>query len=375
MKVFKFGWSIISIVIAFPVGLLSQSRQDSLINDGWQFVMTELPANMVIKSDLNWKNVSLPHTWNNMDIQSGEKVNYGTAWYRRELQPGTDLNEKQVFLRFEGVGQYAALFINGRYVGEHLGSYSAFAFNITGFMKPDTVNYILVKVNNELNLSYPKDNFLFGIFGGIYRDVSMIITGNIHIGITDWASSGIYVHPKNVNKDQALLDIVAMVKNDGAAKKKITIRNRLIDKNGAVQAMNEADTMLFPGGMVPVSMGLQVSAPHLWHGLTDPYLYRLDTEVIMDNKIIDRVSQPYGIRFYEIDPGQGFILNGEPYRLYGVCRHQEWQDLGNALLPEHHKKDMELIRELGATSIRLAHYQQAEYIYDLADEMGFLIWA
>ena len=364
---------IILVIISTAIQGKAQSRIIMPLVNDWKFVLVE--KENVSPASTSWKDIKIPHTWNDKDIQSGDKVHYGTALYKRDFILEKAVANKQYFLRFEGVGQYAELYVNDKYVGEHLGSYSAFVFNITRFLINDTTNSILVKVNNELANSYPKDNFLFGIYGGIYRGVSLIITNDLHISLTDHASSGVYVHQEDISTADASLEIVTKLKNEGSNKQIITIRNRLFSEDARLIAESSEQKTLYPGGLIPVSSFLKVKNPHLWNGKKDPYLYRLETEIIQGGKVVDNITQPIGIRFFFIDPEKGFILNGEPYRLYGVCRHQEWQDKGNALLPEHHKRDMDLIDELGATSIRLAHYQQADYIYSLADSMGILIWA
>jgi len=366
---------VIFMIFGYASITKAQSRKVTSLNDGWQFTFVDKGAEIQSLSDDSWEDVQIPHTWNNKDIQSGEKVHYGTAWYLRNLEAEEIAAEQQYFLKFYGVGQYAELYINNEYVGEHLGSFSAFVFNITDFLRSDTINTILVKVNNELADSYPKDNFLFGIYGGIYRKVSLISTKDLHIALTDYASSGVYIHQEEVSEQKASLKIVTKMINETSEKQHITIRNRLLDEEGKVIVESTDEKLLYPGGIVPVTSLLQVKNPHLWNAKKDSYLYTLQTEMIQDNQIIDQINQSFGIRYFSIDPEKGFILNGEPYRLYGVCRHQEWEDMGNALRPEHHKKDMDLINEIGATSIRLAHYQQADYIYSLADSMGILIWA
>lgn len=369
--------TIILMIASFGL-LLNSNAQERVVeqlNDAWQFVLLEDEIDYISLSDTLWQDVQIPHTWNNKDIQSGKSVHYGTAWYRRELNIEGGSMDKQYFLRFNGIGQYAELFINGKYVGQHLGGYSAFVFNITRFIDFDKTNIILVKVNNELADSYPKDNFLFGIYGGIYRDVSMISTGNIHIALSDNASSGVFVSSEGISKKNAPLKIVTELKNETSVKQLITIKNELFSADNKKAAESIEEILIYPGGLISITSHLEVKNPHLWNGRKDPYLYRLETVIKRDDEVLDEIFQPTGIRSFSIDPEKGFILNGEPYRLYGVCRHQEWQDLGNALLPEHHKKDMALIYEMGATSIRLAHYQQADYIYSLADSMGILIWA
>ncbi len=370
--ILKTVFSLAVLLWVYPQPCKAQERSVKPLNKGWLFILADDYKNM---PDSLWQEVTIPHTWNNRDIQSGEKVRYGTAWYKRSLTLRDGDEKKECFLKFDGAGQYAEVYVNGKYVGEHLGGYSAFLFNITRFLKYDTVNEILVKVNNELNNSYPKDNFLFGIYGGLYRDVSLITTGKIHIALSDCASPGIFVYQEKVNRDTAVLKIVTELKNETDRKRVITVKNRLVSHDGKTIAENKLQYQLFPGGIVPVTSYLQIKNPHLWNGKKDPYLYLLETSLWENGNLIDKTVQKTGIRFFYIDPEKGFVLNGKPYRLYGVCRHQEWQDKGNALLPAQQKRDMELIGEIGATSIRLAHYQQAQIIYSAADSMGILVWA
>ena len=365
---------LIALILGYSTFGNAQNREIQTLNDGWKFTLVDKEIEYINLTNNSWEEVEIPHTWNNQDLQSGKKVHYGTAWYKRDLIIENPTNQ-QHFLRFEGVGQYAEVYINNKYVGEHLGSFSAFVFNISRFLNKDNTNVILVKVNNELTDSYPKDNFLFGIYGGIYRGISLISTNDIHIALSDHASSGIFIHQENVSSKHASLKIVSQLVNETSEKQIIKIRNKLLSSDGKTIVENTIEKTLFPGGLKPITSYLEVKNPHLWNAKKDPYLYSLETEIIQDDEFIDNISQSIGIRYFSIDPEEGFILNGEPYRLYGVCRHQEWQDKGNALLPKHHKKDMDLINEMGATSIRLAHYQQADYIYSLADSMGILIWA
>ena len=364
----------IILILVYSSVCIAQNRGTQSLNDNWKFTLVDKEIDYINLSSNAWEEVKIPHTWNDQDLQSGKKVHYGTAWYKRDLII-ENTKRQQHFLRFEGVGQYAEVYINNKYVGEHLGAFSAFVFNITPFLNKDATNIILVKVNNELADSYPKDSFLFGIYGGLYRGVSLISTNDIHLALSDQASSGVYVHQENVSRKQASLKIVSQLINETSEKQIIKIRHKLLSSDGKTIVENTIEEILFPGGLVPITSYLKIKNPHLWNAKKDPYLYKLQTEIIQDGEIVDNISQSIGIRFFSIDPEKGFILNGEPYRLYGVCRHQEWQDKGNALLPKHHKEDMDLINEMGATSIRLAHYQQADYMYSLADSMGILIWA
>ena len=360
-------------VFIIHVTAIAQPRETILLNENWNFLLAESELAEII-GDSRWEQVSIPHTWNNLDIQSGEKVNYGTAWYQKNIAITESLDGHNYFLRFEGVGQYAKVYVNEQFAGDHLGSYSAFTINITRFLKADTLNSVLVMVNNELTNSYPKDNFLFGIYGGIYRDVSLIITDDLHISLSDHGSSGVFVEQKLVSSEKARLSITTLLKNETSLRKQIRLVHKLMDGEKMVGEVSTAYE-LYPGGATPLVCELEIANPHLWHGKKDPFLYELSSEIYCNGIIKDSNSEVIGLRTFSIDENQGFVLNDEPYRLYGVCRHQEWENLGNALLPEHHRRDMELMLEVGATSIRLAHYQQADYIYHLADSIGFLIWA
>ncbi len=364
----------ITILLAHITGY-TQSRKVTNLNKGWEFVLVDDDYDYVNLNEHSWTKVDIPHTWNSKDIQSGEKVHYGTGWYKKNIVIEKATTTREYFLNFEGAGQYAEVYINNIMVEKHLGSYSAFTFNITDFIIPDTSNLIVVKVNNELTDSYPKDNFLFGIYGGIYRNIKLIETNDVHLCLTDYASSGVYVRQKNISNKKATLEIEALPINETSESKNIVIKNKLLNHNNEIVTESTVNKKLFPGGVNPVFSDLIIKNPTLWNGRSNPYLYTLETEIIIDETIVDKISQNIGIRYFEVDPERGFILNGEPYRLYGVCRHQEWEDMGNALLPEHHRKDMEMIYELGATSVRLAHYQQAGLVYHLADSLGLLIWA
>jgi beta-galactosidase len=223
---------IIIVILGSAIYCNGQGRKVIKLNEDWKFTLVDKEIEYINLTETSWKDVKIPHTWNNEDIQLGNIVHYGTGWYKRDLIPeSTPMTigaNKQYFLRFDGVGQYAEIYVNKKYVGEHLGSYSVFVFNITNFLDFDTTNSILVKVNNELNDSYPKDNFLFGIYGGIYRDVSLIITNDMHIGLSDYASSGVYVHQEDVSTKNASLKIVTNLINETSTKQVITIRNNFV---------------------------------------------------------------------------------------------------------------------------------------------------
>ncbi len=351
----------------------AQERKTMSLNQNWQFAYIDKEINYV-GIDTLWQPINLPHTWNNTDIQTGNKIKYGTGWYRKKLFVAPE-KDKKYFLRFEGVGQYAEVYINGKPAGRHLGGYSAFVINITGYLDAKGENSLAVKVNNELAASYPKDNFLFGIYGGIYRDVNLIETSEVHFSLEDYASAGVYIQQKEINSKKATINIAAQVKNETSQRQDILVKNILLQADGKIVKETDHPATLYPGNLLPLQTELSISNPVLWQGRENPYRYTLQTEIWADGKMTDRLSQKIGLRSFFIDPEKGFFLNGKSYRLHGVCRHQEWENDGNALSPEQHRQDMEMIYDIGANTIRLAHYQQADYIYELADSLGILIWA
>lgn len=349
----------------------AQSRQVLTINQDWQFQKATATPNTAA----NWETVQVPHTWNNKDMQSGKGYYAGNAVYKKELFAKNEWRNKRVFIRFEGVGSVADLYINNKFIGEHKGAYSAFCFEIGNSLKYDTVNTIVVKVDNEPRPDViPINNKLFGVYGGIYRPVNLIITDKINITTTDYASPGIYIQQNTSNK-KAGIDVTAKIENKEGHTQQVIVQTIIRDRAGKIVKKVQQVESLKPQGINIIHQQLQLANPHLWNARKDPYLYSLTTSIIQDSKIIDAVIQPLGLRYFSIVQGKGFYLNGKPYRLYGVCRHQEWQDYGSALSNRQHKTDLDLIYEIGATSIRFAHYQQAEYIYSKCDSMGFVIWA
>jgi beta-galactosidase len=221
----------------------------------------------------------------------------------------------------------------------------------------------------------PMNNELFGIFGGIYRAVALIVTNQVTITPTDFASPGIYVHQKSVSRTAADLVVTAKLQSALRGVRRLVMRTTLHDSAGRSVARVEQPVAVPPTTTITVNQSLHLTHPILWDAKRRPYLYRLTTELVDSGTVIDNVTQAVGLRFYRVDPDSGFILNGRPYRLYGVTRHQEWQDRGNALTNAEHRADLALIDTIGATAVRLAHYQQADYMYAYADTLGLVIWA
>lgn len=352
-------------------------RQVMPFNDHWQF--KKGAADYTSGTDFieaEWEDVAIPHTYNRSDMQLDKNFYTGDAFYRKIFKLEEGLREKRIFLRFEGVGSVATIYLNGKYLTTHKGSYSAFAFEITNSVNWDKENTLVVKTNNEARKDViPVNQFLFPIYGGIYRPVSLIATHQVNISTTDYASPGIYIRQKNVSAQQAEISLKAKIENKQKSLKRITMRTRIKDASGRQVLEVDKHVEVSPQGVTLAEQDLVLQKPHLWNGVKDPYLYTITTSLLDQEEEVDAVSQPLGLRDIELRAGEGLFLNGKKYPMYGVTRHQDRWGYGNALSPAQHREDMDLIKEMGATTIRLAHYQQAEDMYALADTMGFLIWA
>ncbi len=350
--------------------------------EGWSFLKGAYPNPKAASAASGWEQVSIPHTWNNVDMQSGPNYYRGDAWYKKIWAPETDLKDKRVFLRFEGVGQVADLYVNNQWVGQHKGAYGAFCFEITHFLRQDSANLILVKANNEERKDIiPINNRLFGVYGGMYRPVGLIVTGKVNITTLDYASPGMYIRQDSVSGQAADITVTTEVENTEAHPVSRIILTEVRDSIGKAVVVNSQSVWLQVQGMNKIAQRLHIDQPRLWNGRKDPYLYKVRVSLLSRDSLsgsetlTDAVDQPLGLRSFSIVQGKGFYLNGQPYRLYGVNRHQEWEGSGSALSNAQHRHDLDLIKEIGATSIRFAHYQQAEYIYSSCDSLGFVIWA
>lgn len=353
------------------------------LNDGWEFRKAdaggEEAAPSTIPPTASWQRVTLPHTWNATDAQAGGAVYEGVGWYRRHLAVEPGWRGRRVFLHFEGVGQEARVYVNGQPVGRpHLGAYSAFDVDLTDALDSLRDNLVAVRADNRMRPDViPTNNNLFMVFGGVYRPVSLIITEPVHIGDTDFAGglSGVVIRQKDVSAASAWIPVETRLTNATPIPALRTVRARVLDAGGGTVAEQEMAITVQPARHTTASLTLTLLRPHLWNGRKDPYLYHVEVDLLENGRVTDRVTQPLGVRSFRIDATKGFILNGEPYRLYGVARHQEWQDQGSALTDAEHRRDMALMAEMGVTSLRLAHYQQSETMYALADSLGILVWA
>jgi beta-galactosidase len=329
-------------------------------------------------SEDGWENVTVPHTWNAEDVLTkGDHSYQGVAWYRNSFDLSRQEKNKRYFIRFEGVCLVADLYVNGIFIGRHKGGYSAFCYEITRQVRPGRKNNISVKVDNSLQPDVaPSGTYLYPLFGGIYRPVTIFSTDQLCVSPLDFASSGVYIRPVEVSAEKADIEVITLLDYRGATESaEAILHTSVLDNNNVVARAKEKFVVGNNQRLESVSK-IHVDNPHLWNARKDAHLYKLNVRVEDPQGVtIDEINQPLGLRFFEVDPNKGLILNGNPYNLYGVCRHQEWEGLGSALTDENHEKDIELIMELGANGVRLAHYQQADKMYSLCDEKGLVVWA
>ncbi|MDZ8118785.1 glycoside hydrolase family 2 TIM barrel-domain containing protein [Pontiella agarivorans] len=369
---------IVLLFLCLP--LLTCAQRVSLnLGTGWMFGK-DAQDNAAIPSDddLVWEEVTVPHTWNTDLIQNQINSEHyqGVGWYRRSLPVQPDMRGKRLFLRFEGALASADVFLNDKKVGRHEGGYTAFCFEVTDLINWNGENTLMVKVNNADNPNIvPDGSRLFTRFGGIYRPVALLVTDPTCITPLDYASPGVFIRQDSVSEKCAELTVTAKLSNALKTDAAMEVSVQVIDAVGKVVARAVDHVRVGAGETVPMVRNLTIESPILWGGRENPYLYTVDVEVRRGGIAVDKVTQPLGLRFFHVDASTGFFLNGKPYRMYGVSRHQDWEHEGSALTFKHHQHDVAEMMEIGATTVRLAHYPQAADMYNLCDTNGLIVWA
>ena len=381
IEMMKKRLSIVYIFI-FLAGIFCKmsAREVTLFNDGWEFKkgpFSKEAMQAAVKWNAGWQEVTLPHTWNADDMQKKVSAFYeGVGYYRKKCIFPESMKGKRLFLRFEGVGSCAEVYVNGYLTGTHKGAYSAFVCEIGSQVKFGEENEIIVKADNTARPDViPVNHVLFGVYGGIYRPVWLVITEPCGIVVNDCASSGVYITQKNVSKQSAEVNVKVKVDNATLAPVPLVLENVIYDGSGKLVKKHNQAFELTSQGVQSYSSQFKLSNPHLWQGREDPYLYKVVSRLLQNGRVLDEVVQPLGLRKYEVVAGKGFFLNGKKYPMYGVTRHQDWWGLGSALTNKEHDFDLAQIMDIGATTVRFAHYQQSDYIYSRCDTLGLVIWA
>ncbi|QEM02581.1 beta-galactosidase [Mucilaginibacter rubeus] len=341
------------------------SRQVINFNSDWKFHLA-----YDIRKQPEKINVILPHTWNASDVLKGE-ANYAreAGIYEKSFIVKESWKNKRLFLYFEGANSVASVLINKHFITEHKGGYTAFCIEITDSIKPGEVNNIEVQVSNAYRTDVLPLCGDFNVYGGIHRPVSLLVTSKNCISPLDFASSGVYLTPKVLSDKTAAVNIVTKLSVNNIAGLKV--KADILDAGKNIIASVTSSVT----NNTQCKQTVNLNQPHLWNGKADPYLYTVDVSLISDAKIIDQVTQPLGFRTYRVDADKGFILNGRYLDLHGVGFHEDVEGKASAVDSADLNKDMELIKEIGATAIRLTHYPHGKYFYDLSDRNGLVVWS
>jgi beta-galactosidase len=352
------------------------NRVDTLINQGWKFHEGDVSgAQIPTFNDASWSSVTLPHTWNNIDGENGGTYYRGISWYRLHYTLPTTLTGHRFYLQFDGASLVTDVYVNGTYLGEHQGGYATFRFDATAALTIGGDNVIAVKVNNAYATNIPPLNGDFTVFGGLYRDVHLVVVDNVHMQMTDYGSSGLFLRQTHVSSTSANLQVTAEMWNDSATTQNVTLNTVIVDAtNTIVQTLSSTQTVAAHAGYHFVQT-TTIAQPHLWNGQQDPYLYHVYAQVQVGSSVKDLVSAPLGLRSYFIDPNKGFFLNGHYLNLHGVNMHQDRIDQGWAISNANVDQDFSLLTAMGANVIRTSHYQHAQRLYDNADASGVIMWS
>jgi beta-galactosidase len=376
--VHKIFLSVLALFFSFNLF----ARESTLLDSDWKFqlgdpggvagqAMSPADVNWI---DSNWQTISIPHNWGWENAQQGKDYYRGPGWYRRELDVAPEIG-KRFFLRFEAASLVADVYLNGKLLGEHRGGFGAFCFEITKQLSENGTNLLAVRVSNAKESDIAPLAGDFSIYGGLYRSVHLIVTGEENFALTDHASPGVAWLQTSVSSTQAVLDVTAQISNGTKKNQSQRLIAIVLDADGNPVASSEEKIVLAPSVTAPYWLRVVVPRPHLWNGRKDPYLYKAVVELRSADDVVDSVEQPLGLRFYSIDPDRGFFLNGQPYHLHGVDKHQDRFNKGWAVSDADLDEDIQLISEMGCTVIRCAHYQHSDYFYSLCDKAGILVWA
>jgi beta-galactosidase len=338
--------------------------------------------------DSAWSQVTVPHTWNRIGNEGTERSPLsnniqGTGWYRLKFQAPAAAKGSRYFLQFDAVSTIADVWLNGRFLGKHAGAFARFRFDASAAINPAGDNVLVVKADNTRPApGATTENVIplsgdFFMFGGIYRNASLIVTHPVHIDLLDFGGPGVYERAAQIQPGAATVQLTSRVTNDEPSPQRIRIDATILDASDKVVASTTTDGgSLAPGVVSVIQSSLNIAKPHLWNGVSDPYLYRTVITVRSAKGIVrDRVTQPLGLRTVKFDPDQGFFLNGAHQYLKGASMHQDRPIKGWAISDADQEEDFAVLADIGANATRLAHYQHDQRSYELADAVGMVVWA
>ena len=356
--------------LVFVTTISSAQRAVIPLNNDWLFRFSH-----EVHKESGHK-VTLPHTWNAVDALSG-KPDYkrGIGNYSRSLFVPASWQGRRIFIRFEGANTTTDLFLNGKHIGEHRGGYGAFIFELTDKLIYGAKNQLLVRVNNAEQLDVMPLVGDFNFYGGIYRNVALLLTNDVCISPLDYASPGIYLRQTKVDAQQADVKADVMLDNPTDKTQQVEVAVEVFSGDKSIIKQQKSISLEAQAMVEKHTIPFTIRRPHLWNGTQDPFIYKVKVSLWQGKTLLDEVEQPLGLRYYKVDPARGFFLNGRHLQLHGVCRHQDRAVVGNALAPEDIREDVKLMREMGVNAVRLAHYPHSSYTYDQMDRAGIVTWA
>lgn len=361
--------------VAASSNVVEATRMASPLDTGWKFARRDdYGAILPDFDDKGWADVTLPHSFNGSDGDDGGGYYRGPAWYRLTLPLRKPAADRRVYLQFDGAALSAELWVNGTSIGRHDGGHAAFRFDITDALR-DGPNSFAVRVDNTMRPTILPMGGDFTVFGGLYRRVWLLEVSDAHVDLLDYGGPGVRVRTGRVDAGNARIESVARVRNQGTRARRLEVRTEILDAEGRTVASASENVRVAPGAVAPVRSQLAVAQPRLWKGRQDPYLYRAVTQVREGGQTLDSVDVPLGIRTIAFDAQRGFVLNGEPYPLYGVnLFHSGRPGRGLAVTDDEIREDFAIFEDMGASSLRLVHFQHPKTAYDEADRIGFPIW-
>ncbi len=368
-------WLMATALASFFALPCTAQRETQTLNDSWKFLKGECAAaSDSAFNDSSWSSVHLPHTWNT-DAYTEKDYYRGTGWYRRSVHIPDGWQGKQIFLKLDAASKAATVYINGKQVGEHAGGYTACTFDITPFLAFGKPNTLAIRADNARQDIAPiSGDFTF--FGGIYRDVWLTAVPKQHFNLTNHGSDGIFISTPQVSEEQGILAIRSEIKNDASEKAALELVHNVYQPDGSLLQTQKQSIQLKPGETRAFQQTTSpILKPQLWTPET-PALYRVET-VLRNRKtkaVLDQSSHYTGFRWFRFDGNEGFFLNGKPYKLRGICRHQDQKPIGVALTDEMHRRDFRLMKEMGANFIRISHYPQDDALLEMCDKLGMLAW-
>jgi beta-galactosidase len=381
--------SLAAVCLYAPPSLPAEPRVTVSLDAGWRFkqAATVLGVERDTFDDSDWTRVDVPHTWNRLGNEGTERSPQsnrvqGIGWYRLRFKAPRTAGDRRYFLQFDGVGAVADVWLNGHYLGKHAGAFSRFRFDASASIDPLGDNILVVKADNTRPLPGATTQDViplsgdFFIFGGIYRSVALIVTNPAHVDMLDFGGPGVYVRALKIDPVFATVQVTDRLVNEASAPRQLVVETNIVDATGKTVATASSRPPALTAKGALVRTILRIRHPRLWQGVKDPYLYQtIVTLRSSKGAVLDRISQPLGVRTTRFDPDKGFFLNGEHLFLKGCSMHQDRPVKGWAISRADQAQDFDILTDMGANAVRLAHYQHDQYSYQLADARGIVAWA